>query len=712
MSGGHSKPPSSSKPAIKAQVPKAPPQSIVEHEPTFLDEEATPDTIRLLLNRLRKVGKLDCAIQEKFSMDWRAEKDIITDSLNTILKQPSWMPRVGELVLFVRDLDELEICLENASGEFKLYSEQNKIWSKHPRWEAGVVGQIPQSRLSVSDIVKDGQYESIVYSGFRIEPLPNPDGKDKSLSKQYKYLALRQLRPFAFHEDYLKGIPEARWHATVRNARTVMSTMSLVSRHHFRGTWPTARISARGVFLGSELLCCGDLVRLLPAASTEVVDSVLLIESVKLELSNLLDAGDENDDENYNSNAFVYGKAFTTDASKAYDNSQLRTPPILAGYNVDWHALHDHAKNYKVPFNQVASRLYEADAMLLWYPVADWEECVAGARHLSSGLSGIRSGRVFSSTNNKRVPTGKSWYWGDSRAEVLDIETLNSFQVSYHDDMRNDEQIEEWEGAIKVLEHKATAAEKAGFKLQARAKAGDGMSAPTITAQDVADAEMEEGLKPGALLHGSDANAQSRHDTTKSDMQMSDAGEGSSVSTRREEERDTIMVGDSQDELDIDNEPHTKDVMSAFGIGKTSPMEAPARTTTSSVSSGWPSSSMSVAAPVVTTSTSKRPRGRPSKSGSNGGSSLKRQLEIGDSSSGADDAHTALASFKKARTAEKASSASTERAANIKKKKQYDDESDEEEDEAQDAPGSALMAFKAPTSGSRAQFSGVVIDVD
>jgi len=54
---------------------------------------------------------------------------------------------------------------------------------------------------------------------------------------------------------------------------------------------------------------------------------------------------------------------------------------------------------------------------------------------------------------------------------------------------------------------------------------------------------------------------------------------------------------------------------------------------------------------------------------------------------------------------------STERAS-IKKKKQYDNESDEEEDEDQNAPSSALAAFKAPTSGSRAQFSGVVIDID
>jgi len=101
-------------------------------------------------------------------MDWRAEKDIITDSVNKILKQPSWMPRIGELVLFVRDLDELEICLENASGEFKLWSEHNKAWSKHPRWEAGVVGQVPQTALSEGDIIKDGQHESIVFSGFRV----------------------------------------------------------------------------------------------------------------------------------------------------------------------------------------------------------------------------------------------------------------------------------------------------------------------------------------------------------------------------------------------------------------------------------------------------------------------------------------------------------------------------------------------------------------
>lgn len=675
--------------ATKVHVPKALPLPVtVPEESTFLDEEATPDTIRLLLSRLKKVGELDCEIQEKFSMDWRAEKDIITDSLKTILKQPSWMPRIGELVLFVRNIDDdLEICLENETGEFKLYSMHNKTWSGHPRWEAGVVGQVPSMPLVEGDLVSNVQYESVVYSGFRVEPLPNPDSKDKSLSKQYKYLPLRQLRPFAFHEDYLRGVE--RWHATVINARTVMSTISLVSRHHFRGTWPTAKISARGVFLGPELLCCGDVIRLLPPASASasdhvgLVDSVLLIEAIKLELTNLDADGD--DDEKYNSNAFVYGKAFTTDAAKAHHHDSVQLPPLLRPYDVHWYPLHDQTRSYKVPFNRIASRLYEANAMLLWFPVAASEECVTGPQHLSSGVSSIRSGRLFSSANNKRVPTGKNWYWGDSRAEVLDIETLNSFQVSYHDDLRNDEQIEEWEGAIKVLEHKATAAEKAGFRLQARAKAaGDGMSMPTISAQDVANAEMEEGLRPGALLADSDGQQSGRD---------SDAPEAPSTFNQG----DHLTIEGSQDELDMDNEAGKRDVMSAFGLGKTSPG--------SEMSKRWPSPSMSIAPPMATPP-AQRHRSRPAKDLSNGGSSLKRQIDLSESPS-TDDAQGVLDSFKRSKTS--ASSPVLEK--RIRKQKQYDDEDEEEEEDEQNGMvNDALAAFEA-RAGPRKQFSGVVIDM-
>jgi len=297
---------------------------------------------------------------------------------------------------------------------------------------------------------------------------------------------------------------------------------------------------------------------------------------------------------------------------------------------------------------------------------------------------------------------------------VLDIETLNSFQVSYHDDLRNDEQIGEWEGAIKVLEHKATAAEKAGFKLQARAKAGgDGMSAPTISAQDVADAEIEEGLRPGALLD-SEADGSSRLDASRSDVEMSDAGNGSSTVARRVE-RGAIIVEDSQDELDMVEEP--QDVMSAFGLRKTPPTKPPVQTAISSPgSSKRPSPSRSIAAPAAL---AKRLRGRPPKDRSSpgGGSSLKRQMDLENSSPAIEDAHSALQSFKKLKTTSHttptASVASRQQASSMKKKKEYDDESEEEEeDDDKNAVSTALAAFKAPTSGSRVQFSGVVINID
>jgi hypothetical protein len=73
-----------------------------------VDEGGNPDVYRSLIDKLKRFGPLDTLITEPMSMDWRAERQLLHDSLQIISELPAWLPRIAELVLFVRDLDDDE----------------------------------------------------------------------------------------------------------------------------------------------------------------------------------------------------------------------------------------------------------------------------------------------------------------------------------------------------------------------------------------------------------------------------------------------------------------------------------------------------------------------------------------------------------------------------------------------------------------------------
>ncbi|KAJ9644153.1 hypothetical protein H2199_004021 [Coniosporium tulheliwenetii] len=184
-----------------------------------MDDEGNPDVYRNLIDKLKREDTVDEPIMEPMTMDWRAKRESLPAYLDRVSQQPMWMPLV----------------------------------------EAGVVGQTPAEEVRIEDLVTEPhkQYQ-VNYSGYRVEPLPDPNGKDKSLSKQHKYVPLHYIRPFDFWQDFLKGIPEEKWHPTIKHALTVTTTLSFVEKHCFTGTWPTTRISCRALFLGPEFLTLDD----------------------------------------------------------------------------------------------------------------------------------------------------------------------------------------------------------------------------------------------------------------------------------------------------------------------------------------------------------------------------------------------------------------------------------------------------------------------
>ena len=438
-------------PAATAQVKGRPKLLGTGMDTTRIDEEGTPDVYRNLINKLRRYVETDEAIEEPLSMDWRSEQEILPDLLQKLKKNPQWVPRVGDIVLFVRELpDDVHIVRHPIAGDYRMYDEKTKLWHDHPTWEAGLVGQTPAEPVRIEDICENGDKQSnVTYSGIRVEPLPDVNSSDKSLSKRHKYIPVRHVRPFVLWKQLLAQV--SKWHPTILNARAVTSTMSLTGRYRFKGAWPEASIYCRGMYIGHEMLAVGDAVRLLPNAShgQTVSTDILVIKSIRLKWSNLDNASDNDWDEGrpYNSSVWVYGAAYTSDPARMNKEwlSDADTPSAADDYG-DWFPLHPPSKELAIPYSRILSRLYERDAIAIWLNAKSNNLSL-----LDAGREGLVESRIFSRQHDNRIvrELDATWYWGDSRAQALDLHTVNGLDISAHDQLRD---TKDWRKKIKVME--------------------------------------------------------------------------------------------------------------------------------------------------------------------------------------------------------------------------------------------------------------------
>ncbi|KAH7391019.1 hypothetical protein DE146DRAFT_152599 [Phaeosphaeria sp. MPI-PUGE-AT-0046c] len=418
-----------------------------------VDEEGTPDVYRNLIDKLHRHKTVDEILEEPLSADWRAEQMLLPKMLQNLQQQNQWIPRVGEIVLYLHDLPSgVDIMRHENTGEYQMYDEESEDFLGTPEWEAGLVGEVPAEALAVADLHRSDSDSSVIYSGFRIEPLPNPNEANKSLSKRYKYVSCRQIRPFVLWKELLEQVPQKQWHPTVVNALTLSSTLSLMGKYRFRGTWPNAIVYCHGIHLGSELLVVGDSVRLLPSASKMQTrcTEIMVIKTIRLKWSNL-DAASNNDyDEGrpYNTETFIYGSAYSSDPAalnKAYMSDENAEPPKAAAAYGKWYPLHPTSKELAVPFTRIAGRLYDRDAMSFWLN-SDPDDRPS----LDHGREGLLEARAFARNNDERISKepGATWYWGDNRAEALNLQTVNGVDVTKYQDERDPQAMRK---NIKVL---------------------------------------------------------------------------------------------------------------------------------------------------------------------------------------------------------------------------------------------------------------------
>ncbi|KAH6642944.1 hypothetical protein C7974DRAFT_113002 [Boeremia exigua] len=418
-----------------------------------VDEEGTPDIYRNLINKLRRHGKIDELIEEPLSMDWRAEQEILPDMLRKIKENQQWVPRVGDIVLYVRDLaEDVHIIRHPITADYRMYDERTKLWLDHPSWKAGLVGETPTEPITIEDVFDNGDKESnVTYSGLRVEPLPDVNSSDKSQSKRHRYVPVRHTRPFVLWRHLLHRVPKFEWHPTIQNAQTVTSVMSLTGKYRFKGTWPEAVVYCRGMYIGHEMLAVGDVVRLLPNLSLGQTTStdILVVKSIRLKWSDLDNAsGNDWDEERpYRSSVWIYGTAYTSDSSRM--NKEWLSdahPPAVADDYGEWYPLHPPSKELAVPYSRILGRLYERDALALWLNQKSHHHHL-----LDAGREGLMESRIFSTQNDNRIAdkVDANWYWADSRAQALDLHTINGLDVSTRDQLRDPK---DWRRKIKTMD--------------------------------------------------------------------------------------------------------------------------------------------------------------------------------------------------------------------------------------------------------------------
>lgn len=349
---------------------------------------------------------------------------MVEEALQLVSKQPSFVPRVGELVLWYDQIDG-EIRQDPSSGHFRVLHPATRAFTSYPQWMGGVVTQAPISEqpISFEDISREPDKEhAVTSSGFRIEWYGGPNARNNKLSNRYSHVPMHHIRPLAFWKEYMAGILNEDWHPTVENCLTAMGSLSTISRYRLKIERPAARIYSRGCFLGAEALYADDVVRvsLDPACG---VNDVFKIRAVVMRFEQV-----ETSEGEVSNNQSMYiefhGSAFSLDPRRSSTRIPIESidlHPVMRGYG-PWFHVGLSSDIVTVDHSQILGRLYEKQAMELWSP-----RCRSTL--LDMGCTGVLEARQDAKKRDCRVKPSEGFYVADSRAESLNLGTFNGINV-------------------------------------------------------------------------------------------------------------------------------------------------------------------------------------------------------------------------------------------------------------------------------------------
>ncbi|KAK4626133.1 hypothetical protein CLAFUW4_05076 [Fulvia fulva] len=494
---------SSSRPTKSAEPPRTDPK-FLQHLPQGrltsdsptpaqrrkqVDAEGTTDLYRLLIDKLQAAGPESSVsenIIDSMSPDWRAGNEMLHELFASWSNLPSYVPRPGEVVLFARNVLDDGLAWDKSAQTLRRIDAQDSTWLDKPRWDVGVVTQTPEEPVSPEDLTTLSQQkrQNVTYSGFRIEPMSEPSSNDKHHARQHKYVPLHAIRPFAFWRECLGSTEETERPVTLKHAMTVANSLCILGKYSFKGTWPSATLFARGLYLGPEMIMVGDIVRLFPKPGEQRGDSitdVLAVTSIRLRFVNLDEASDDDYDnrEAYVNCLHICGRAFTLDPKRSFGGigkspatpGQRGAPPALSGFGT-WFYVgdpNDGKGKLELPFQRVAGRFYEESAVRAWFatpidmpPPASFQAVntkpveKTKILDLSQGFAAIRQAREYSLQHDSRIDraAGKSWFWADTRIEQLDLHEINGRFVGVKDENRTRKTMNSWRQALEVMDGK------------------------------------------------------------------------------------------------------------------------------------------------------------------------------------------------------------------------------------------------------------------
>ncbi|KAL8774085.1 MAG: hypothetical protein Q9209_001193 [Squamulea sp. 1 TL-2023] len=429
-----------------------------------VDEEGTPDVYCSLFTLLKHEGSLSRTIEERASLDWRAERPLVDTLSKSTPRQPAFIPRHGEIVLYLRPLPaSIQLQQGPKTQQIFLYDTQKNRSAGSPKWLAGVVTQVPSTHLNTASLypppsksaVKanhETEEPSLSLSGFRIEPLPSPNSSDKHISKQHTYTPLHFIRPFAFWQLLLMGIPESEWHVSIHNALTASATVSLIDRERLNGCWPNASIYSRGLFVGAECYWIGDTIRLLfepPAATPKPNDALYKNTLIVMKIHHIITTFHNLHPEPTNHDLVtgnrcdkititLHGPVYTSNRESSTSHLRATATDLSNAMqthnNTVWWHLSNPGDIHSASFSNIHSRLYESAALASYFPSLPESALL----NLDSEGEAVTHARAIAAGSDKRIleDAGKRWFWGDCRAEGLDLRSVGGLEVGEYDEER------------------------------------------------------------------------------------------------------------------------------------------------------------------------------------------------------------------------------------------------------------------------------------
>lgn len=544
----------------------------------LVDSEGTLDVYEAMINKVKDAGSdgfVEMPMEERMSPDWRSGNDLSTSTIQEWQDRPRYIPRTGEIVLFIRRLDDAkEVQWRPDLGTFGyVYRSSGQSLSEQPKWEAGVVIQMPKEPLTDEDLNDDSAREqSVNYSGFRVEPLSEPGSHRKPFSKQCKHVPLHAIRPFTYYQECLKSLPEKDWHPSIKHALTVMSSFCVVGRYRYRGVWPNATVFTRGVYIGPELILLGDTIKLMPRIRDQpedMVTDVMVVTAIRLRFVNL-DFEDDGDSPlaasglPYQTCLHISGRVFTLDPTRSFDrvgkvpidpHSSI-LPAGLSQYG-QWYHYSDPQKasaKIEIPYTRVFGRCFEDTAYTAWFGSQQPSSSRLGKQraqtresgfNLSRGLRSVVEARRYSIKNDKRIKSQerKTWFWGDTRIEQLDLHEVNGRFVGAKDTMRTKGEMAKWKTALKALDGKKGALEAYQAAKKER------------------EAEKAEQATPTTKAYGMFTTAATSEIESTTEAENFDDEDAMEVDESGEEDEHEHEVEEAETGVDFDNEDNDIAIM-------------------------------------------------------------------------------------------------------------------------------------------------------